>query len=169
MDIRTEGFFDAVLYFDANLPKLKRCKENCESREGILCVHRFNSRVCVEYYNAKRFNKTKKGAKWTDFKVITHIISDILAKIAEDTISPTHCAFIILTRDRNFIEDVKIGWQESKGGRYLDLEFSGNSIVFGDIIIFVQQIDCPGYGHSRSDSLRCAFEKVNDFLKFPRA
>lgn len=77
---------------------------------------------------------------------------------------PSECLFMILTKDRNFIEDVKKEWEETKAGTYLSLVFSGNFISCGGLVIFIQQVDCPSCGNCRVDDLKCVFSKVNDFL-----
>ena len=150
--------FDALLCFDANLPKLGKCEDNCGCKKSILCIHRFNSKVQVEHCNTKAFGG------WSDLSIFTHFLGCIIAGIARSSINPGRYVFIILTKDRNFIYDVKKEWEKTDADARLDLVFSGNSISCGGLIVFIQQIDCPNYGHSKADDLRCAFYKVNSFL-----
>ncbi len=144
--------------FDANLPGLERCKSNCESAKGTLCVHRFNNKVQVENYDPQRF------PGWSDLRVFTYFLGQILVNIAKGVVVPNDCIFMILTKDRNFIDDIRKEWEEIKAETYLPLVFSGNFISCGGLVVFIQQIDCPNYGHKRADDLRCAFRKVNNFL-----
>ena len=132
----------ALLCFDANLPKLDKCKPSCEHRDGIPCIHRFNHKVQVERY----------------------CLRDIFGGIAENKIVPDQCFFMILTRDRNFIEDVRKEWEESDLGQKIKLTFSDNLIFCMNFTIIIKQIACSSYGHSRTDSLKCIFQMVNNFL-----
>ncbi len=144
--------------FDANLPGLERCKPDCESDKNTLCIHGFHHKVQTEHYDSKRFSG------WSDIRVFTHFLGHILFSIAKGTVIPDDCVFIILTKDRNFIDDVKKEWEEKKAETYLPLVFSGNFISCGGLVVFIQQIDCPSCGHKRADDLKCAFNKVNDFF-----
>ncbi len=144
--------------FDANLPGLERCKLNCESDKSTHCIHRFKHKVEVENYDSKRFSG------WSDLRIFTYFLGHILLSIAKGIVLPGDCVFMILTKDRNFIDDVKKEWEEKKAETYLPLVFSGNFISCYGLVVFIQQIDCHNYGNSRSDDLRCVFKKVNDFL-----
>ncbi len=124
----------------------------------MLCIHRFNPKVQVANYNTKKFTG------WSDLRIFTYFLGHIFASIAEGTVMPNECVFMILTKDRNFIDDIKNEWEKAKAQTYLDLVFSGNSISCSGLIIFIQQIDCPNYGNRRADDLKCAFSKVNDFF-----
>lgn len=148
----------ALLCFDANLPKLDKCKPDCEHRNGILCIHRFDHKVQVERYNTKKFEE------WSDLRILTYCLRDILSGIAENKIVPDKCFFIILTRDRNFVEDVRKEWEESDLGHKIKLTFFDNLISCMNFTIIIQQIACSNYGHSRTDSLKCIFQTVNNFL-----
>ena len=148
----------AFICFDANLATLEKCKPNCENREGVLCIHRFEVKADVQNYNTGKFHG------WSDLRIFLYFLANILISIAEDRLELSKCAFLILTKDRNFIDDVEADWLRTKTSKYLDLIFLENSISYGGLSIFVQQIDCRNYGHSRGDDLRCAFDKVNKFL-----
>lgn len=148
----------ALLCFDANLPKLDKCKPSCEHRDGIPCIHRFNHKVQVERYNTKKFEK------WSDLRILMYCLRDIFGGIAENKIVPDQCFFMILTRDRNFIEDVRKEWEESDLGQKIKLTFSDNLIFCMNFTIIIKQIACSNYGHSRTDSLKCIFQMVNNFL-----
>lgn len=149
---------DALLCFDANLPKLEKCKPNCSYRNGISCIHRFNHRVEVERYNTKKF------WKWADLNIFLYFLRDIFGGIAENRIVLNKCVFMILTKDRNFIHDVMIQWEESGMKEHLNLIFYSDSISLDGLTVFIQQVSCPNYGNSRTDDLKCVFSKVNDFL-----
>lgn len=125
---------------------------------GTLCIHRFNHKVQVENYDSKRFHG------WSDLEMFTYFLGQIFINIAKGTAIPDDCVFMILTKDRNFIDDVKKEWEGKKALTYLPLIFSGNFISCGGLVVFIQQIDCPNYGNKRADDLRCAFSKVNNFL-----
>lgn len=144
--------------FDANLPTLDHCKIKCDDDESVLCIHRFNDRVGVESFDPQRF------PGWSDLQVLTHFMGHILMNIAKGVADPNSCVFIILTKDRNFIDDVREEYESKKAGTYLPLIFSGNSITFGGIIVIIQQIDCRIYGNRRKGDLKCVFKKTNDFL-----
>ncbi|PIR41870.1 MAG: hypothetical protein COV30_01620 [Candidatus Yanofskybacteria bacterium CG10_big_fil_rev_8_21_14_0_10_37_15] len=148
----------AFLCFDANLPNLERCKTNCASSKKSLCIHGFKNKVKVEVCDPKRFHA------WSDLRVFTWFLGNIFVNIANGIILPNDCLLMILTKDRNFIEDVKKEWEEKRLWEHLSFVFSNNSISCGRLEVFVQQIDCLNYGNSRTDNLRCAFEKVNSFF-----
>lgn len=149
--------------FDANLPWLEKCKPNCEFTNGTLCIHRFNHKVQVESFDSKRF------PGWSDLEVFTYFLGRIFIDIAKGIVMPNNCVFMILTKDRNFIDDVRKEWEEKKAETYLPLIFSNNFIFCGGLIIFIQQVDCPNYGNNRADDLGCVFRKVNNFIKNSRA
>jgi len=155
---------EAFLCFDANLPGLERCKPHCESAEGTLCIHRFKHKVRVEYCNTKRFQSWSGfGKGWSDLSIFIHFLGCIFEGLAEGSVA-SDCIFMILTKDHNFIDDVRKEWREKRAESYLPLVFSGNFISCGGLVVFVQQIDCLSYGSKRADNLNCAFEKVNDFF-----
>lgn len=110
---------------------------------------------------------TKKFQGWSDLRVFLFFVSRIMNGIAEGKIDPDKCTFIILTKDRDFIEDVREDLAKMKRTKnfWFDLDYSGNSISFNNLDIFILQIDCPNYGHGRADDLKCSFFKVNEFLK----
>ncbi|MBI4158170.1 MAG: hypothetical protein HY505_00915 [Candidatus Yanofskybacteria bacterium] len=126
-------------------------------KQSILCVHRFDHKVQVEHCNTRRFQG------WSDLRIFTYFLGRVLESIAEGSVTPDSI-FIILTKDRDFIEDIRREWEEADAGARLDLEFSGNYISNGGLVVFICQIDCPNYGHGRADDLKCAFYKVNNFL-----
>ena len=133
-----------------------------------MCIHRFDARIEVEYCNTKKFQKTIGSDKgWSDLSVFLYFVSRIINGIAEGKIYPNKCAFIILTKDRDFIDDVKEDLAKLKRAKdfWFNLDFSGNSISWDSLDIFIIQVDCPNYGHGRADDLKCAFHKVNEFLK----
>lgn len=121
-------------------------------------MHRFDGRVSVESVDPQRFPGL------SDLHVLTHFIGHILINIAKEVADPHNCIFMILTKDRNFIDDVKREWEAKGAEHYLPLVFSGNYISYGGLIIIIQQIDCRVYGSKRIGDLKCAFKKVNDFL-----
>lgn len=152
-----------ILFFDANLGKLERCDGDCDS-SSRLCVHRFDHQVSVEYCNTSKFHG------WSDFRVITHCFGRVIESLAEHTVSP-RSSFVFLTKDRNFIEDVKTEWRRQRNtvfenGR-ISLEFppdQPNRIQLGEVFIDIVQVDCTCYGHRKADDLKCIFKKVNSLL-----
>ena len=96
-----------------------------------------------------------------------YFFSRIIGGIAEGRINPDHCDFIFLTKDRDFIDDVKRDLAALKRDDrfWCDLDFSSDSISWNNIEVFIIQVDCPNYGHGRTDDLKCSFSKVNQFLK----
>jgi len=158
----TEKASEVFICFDANLPKIPTCKQNCEAKQSVLCVHRFNHKVQIEHCNTRRFQG------WSDLKIFTYFLGRVLESIAEGSVA-TDSIFVILTKDRDFIEDIRSEWERADVGARLDLTFSGNYISSGGLVVFICQIDCPNYGHNRADDLRCAFDKVNNFLSTHKA
>jgi len=124
----------------------------------VLCVHRFKDKVGVENFDPQRF------PGWSDLQVLIHFLGHILINIAKGVADPGKCVFMILTKDRNFIDDVKQEWEIKKVGKYLPLVFSGDNISCNGLVVVIQQIDCRIYGNKRDGDLKCAFKKVNDFL-----
>ena len=170
LDYQTKGDQEPKAYicFDANLPTLERCQENCQNKEGVLCLHRFNTKVEVEYCNTKKFQKTMGADKgWSDLRIFLYFLGNILIKIAEGRVDPDKCAFIILTRDQDFIEDIKseVDALKKHSRFWYNLDFSGSSISWNNIDIFIVRVDCQNYGHGRTEDLKCSFLKVNQFLK----
>lgn len=123
-----------------------------------MCIHRFNNKVDVENFDSQRF------PGWSDLRVFIHFVGHILLNIARGVADPNNCVFVILTKDRNFIEDVKKEYEAKRSETYLPLVFSGNSIKSGGIIVIIQQIDCRVYSTKRNGDLKCAFKKINSFL-----
>lgn len=148
----TDPRVDVFLCFDANLAKLEQCGSDCEGKENILCVHRFEPRVRILRINNSKF----RG--WSDPRVLTYFLGEIMIGIAEKRFDPRGSVFIILTKDRNFIGDVKRG-----AAAIPNLTFSSNSISCGGITILIKQVNCPNYGSKRADDLRCIFKIVNNF------
>lgn len=143
--------FDAFLCFDANLSKLERCETNCEINEHILCIHRFRPKTYIFNITSNKFEG------WSDLQVVTYFLGEILIGIAEKKFDPNKCIFILLTKDRNFIEDVRF-----EASAIPNFEFSYNFIYCGGITIIVKQINCPNYGHNRTNDMKCAIEIVNE-------
>ena len=149
---------DAFLCFDANLPRLERCEHNCDRKKSVLCIHRFEPKVQIEYCNSQSFSG------WSDLRILTYFLGCLVDNIAKGAISPGRCVFMILTKDRNFIDDVKVEWKRADPNARLDLKFSGNFISCGGLVVLVQQIDCRNYGTNKASDRKCAFHKVNEFL-----
>lgn len=141
------------LCFDANLPKLERCEPDCDIKGNILCLHRFEPKVQILYISGNKF------WRWSDRRVVTYFFGEIITGIAEKKLNPKECLFMILTKDRNFIDDVRQGMPTMPL-----FIFSNNSISCGGITVFIKQIDCQNYGNKRADDLKCSFEIVNNFF-----
>jgi len=150
---------NVFLCFDANLPKLENCEPNCEQGSSPLCIHRFDFQVKIEYCNGAKFHG------WSDLRIFIYFLGRIFESIADGSVASTNSVFMFLTKDRNFIDDVKKEWEESEIGAGFDFVFAGDCISCGSLVVFIQQIDRLAQGHGKKkDSQRRVFKKVNDFF-----
>ncbi|OGN33665.1 MAG: hypothetical protein A3F98_04210 [Candidatus Yanofskybacteria bacterium RIFCSPLOWO2_12_FULL_41_8] len=128
---------DAILCFDANLPKMHTCSDKCEGNYLILCRHRFNFNAKILYCNTPQFYK------WPDSEILLYFL-DYIKNGISDGLIPVHAIFTILTKDTDFLN---------------------SSIVNGDLVIYIKQVDCKNYGSKGNDNLKCAIYKMNKFFK----
>ena len=158
-----EHLVDAVLCFDANLPKMQDCSDRWEKNLLVLCKHRFNFNARIKYYNTRQFQNyrnTKKG--WPDSKILLHVLDHVKSCIRKGSLSP-NTVVTILTKDIDFLIDAEMELSWNVRGN--DLVFSNNFVTCGDIVIFVQLLNCKNYGTSGPDVLKCAIYRMNEFFK----
>lgn len=152
----TEQAADVYLCFDANLPKMISCRPKCEDNSSILCLHRFNFNARIVRCNTKRFGG------WQDLRILLYFLKYIRQGI-EESIIPKEALFVLVTKDRKFIEAAELEWSEYNSEE--QLMFGDNFVRLGDITIFIQSIDCKNYGDSGPDNLKCVVHKMNNFFR----
>lgn len=163
MDSKTEEPVDAVLCFDANLPKMHHCSAQCENNPMVLCRHRFNFKTEIRYYNTEQFRNyagTKKG--WPDSKILLHVLDHVRSGIRNGSLI-SGIPVVILTKDVDFLKDAEIELGRNVRGN--DLVFLGSYVTCGDITVHVILLDCKNYGTKGTDNLKCAIYKMNEFFK----
>ena len=131
------------------------CSDKCDSNPLVLCSHRFNFKTQIKYYNTNQF----RG--WPDSKILLHVLDYAKANI-DNGLLAKDVFFVLLTKDCDFLKDAESELGRSVRGN--ELEFSNNFVIWGDIVIFVQLLDCKSYGTRRPDDLRCAIYKMNKFF-----
>ena len=156
MDGETEESVDAILCFDANLPKMEKCTGDCKTVKTVLCPHRFNFKSKITYCNTPRFYK------WPDSEILLYFLDYVRDNIKDGSALAT-TLFVILTKDVDFLKDAEYELRRDIRGNNLD--FSGNFVTCGDIVIFIKTIDCKNYGTKGRDNLGCAIYKMNNFFK----
>ena len=109
----------------------------------------------MEHCNAEKF----RG--WSDLRILTYFLGRILESIAEGS-ATLNSVFLIVTRDRNFIDDVQKEWVRTSR-HFGTLKFDNNTVSLGDLVIFVECINSVPYV-TRRDYLKRAFLQVNEFL-----
>ncbi|OGN01100.1 MAG: hypothetical protein A3B91_00790 [Candidatus Yanofskybacteria bacterium RIFCSPHIGHO2_02_FULL_41_29] len=147
---------DAILCFDANLPKMHTCSDKCEGNYLILCRHRFNFNAKILYCNTPQFYK------WPDSEILLYFL-DYIKNGISDGLIPVHAIFTILTKDTDFLRDAESELGRKAKGNGID--FLNSSIVNGDLVIYIKQVDCKNYGSKGNDNLKCAIYKMNKFFK----
>lgn len=98
---------DVVLGFDANLPKMDMCHDNCHSNPLCLCRHRFNFTVFIRRYN------TKASQRLEDSKIILDFFEFVEKMIGEKLVS-SDSLFVIVTKDGNFLSDAEKEFEADK-------------------------------------------------------
>ena len=146
--------FDGFLCFDANMAKLRDCTGNCEIDERVLCIHRFEPKVRV----IRIAKKNQQG--WSDHKVLQYFISEILKEISQGTFDLRKCFFMIITKDQDFIEDVKRDLEE-ESSEIKSITFLEDSIICDGITILVSSVN----GVDRTHDLQYVSTKVNKFFR----
>ena len=71
------------------------------------------------------------------------------------------CPVVIVTKDRNFLEDAKKEHVNRRNMRKLRLRFTKDTVTLNGITIHVQNIDCKNYGTDSFHDLRCTIDHVN--------
>lgn len=153
----TESTINLVLFFDANLPKIRKCRPGCKGASHIICQHSFG-------FNAT-FLHTSEYAdflRFSDFQVILHCVFLILHNKKYQRAAESR-RFIIVTKDQKFLQDAEKVWQEkAKPKTRPKLIFGRESWVsWNGFVIFVKTIGCKNYGTNRKDDARCLVEQLN--------
>lgn len=156
MSSQTEEPADAVIGFDANLPKMENCGRGCKEIKTILCPHRFCFKSKIIYYSKPKFQC------WSDSAILLHFLRTIQDNLNAGSIS-SRSLFIIVTRDSTFLKTAK----DELGAKIKDLkiDFYDNYIVYGGFVIFVRLVDCKNYGTGRNHDRQCIIRTVNAFFK----
>lgn len=166
-DTSLEGdpLLQSIVLVDSNMPKLEDCNEGCHHDKRILCLHRFNHPVEIEYCNNGNFSGVP------DSEIILYFFNIILSR-ADEFIFETGkmSIFFIVTHDENFIKDVKREWIKKKQALnpHLKLEFFKDriSIKFWtfSIDLIVETIRSQKFGSSRVRDRKCIIDQVNSHL-----
>ena len=151
---------DVVVFFDANMPTMDICSNNChhKNKKPILCLHRFKFVANVMY-----FRGALKGLD--DFEVLQYFFKYIKRKYTLQS-AIKKPLFILITRDEDFLEnDAPEAYRKAlrAGKNEVNLVFSKNSVSDGKNTIFVLEITHKKNGDNRFKDLRSAIEKANKF------
>ncbi len=147
---------DAVLFLDACMPRIEKCKSGCQSNESVLCRHRFN-------FNVKILHTTRyiDFLCFYDFQIVLHCLF-LIQKSATFRRLVESGNFIIVTKDRKFLEDARKMWlARSNKKTHPKLDFGPDSISWGKYKIMVKLIRCKNYGTDKDDDLRCLIREMN--------
>ena len=159
MGDKTSGPVDAVVFFDANMPKIHSCSANCRIKKTELCRHRFN-------FNAKIIHPTEyiNFLRFYDFQIILHCLYLIKKNVRYKYLAENG-RFIIITKDRAFLRDAEDAWlRKRKSKTKPTLEFGKNFVACGSVKIAVKIINCKNYGTNGSHDLSCAIDELNKIL-----
>lgn len=146
---------DVVIFFDANMPKMDACSANCQTKELVLCRHKFDFNACLVTAGHDIYGLS-------DFHVVRYFLNLIRAgDWNKDGRSPL---FIIMTKDRNFIQDVKLDYFDELEDNTADiiLSFAGRGLISCDgCTIRVVTVSHKPYGASKKQDLHNAIESMN--------
>ena len=145
---------DAVLFFDANMPKMDACSANCKNKSLVFCKHRFDFNACL-------VNHSIDLCGLNDYNV-TRFFLDLIKKNDQWNRKPRPI-FVLITKDHNFIEDVRPDYLDElkKGTAGIKLSFTKNSIKCGVLKLRVIIIEHKPYGDNRNSDFRLMIEKLN--------
>jgi len=147
---------EAVLFFDANMPKIQKCHDNndCRTKESILCEHRFN-------FSAHIFHTTRRQTGFSDFQIVMYCFSSIQNKEQYARISESG-RFFIITKDHDFLEDAEKIWKGLGDKKRPNLIFEPEIMVsWNRLKIFVHTIKCEKYGTDGHDDLLRTINELN--------
>ena len=156
MGDETSGQVDAVVFFDANMPKLRSCSANCKIKKTELCRHRFN-------FNAKVIHPTEyiNFLRFYDFQIILHCFY-LIKRNARYRHLAENGRFVIVTKDRSFLRDAEDAWlKKRKSKTKPTLGFGRDFIACGSVKIVVKTINCKNYGTNGSHDIFCAINELN--------
>lgn len=145
---------DAVIFFDANMPKMDRCSNNCSNKDLVLCVHRFACRVYPDHPG-------KALESLDDFHVIQHFFDRIRKDWQSAVPKPL---FFLITKDEDFLEvDAPEAYREAVKARKnkINIFFGEKSVSDGMHEIFILEMSPKKYGKNRNDNLRCTIQEFN--------
>lgn len=147
---------DAVVFFDANMPKMHKCDTSCKARKTQLCRHHFNFNAKVmypsDYIGFLRFY---------DFQIILHCLY-LIKRNARYKYLADNGRFIIVTKDRTFLRDAEDVWfKKLKPKTKPKLEFGRDFVSCGSWKIIVKLINCKNYGTNGDHDLLCVIDELN--------
>ena len=151
---------DVVIFFDANMPRMAVCKDGCETNRNILCKHRFNFMGLM----ANRGNLTGLS----DWEVVQRFF-DLIDANNWSARKPKPL-FVIVTKDHNFIDDLKIDYfdERQNGQTACALEFRPDLIIRTEpkpkIKIRRIWIKHRASGDDKDRDLMCAIDLLNKQL-----
>lgn len=145
---------DVVVFFDANMPKMDACSANCKNISLVFCKHKFGFNACL-------VNHSRDICGFNDFNVARFFL-DLIGKNDQWNRKPRP-VFILITKDHNFVEDVKPDYLDElkKGTAGIKLSFTGNIIKRDSLELKVVIIEHKPYGDNRNSDLRLMIEKLN--------
>lgn len=146
---------DVVIFFDANMPDMERCRGDCSSSD-LLCVHRFNFTAHPVWCR-----KAIKGLD--DFRVLEYFFNFITRHNNWQT--GRKPLFVLVTKDHKFLErGVPEAYKKALKAQKtkLTLKFNESSVLSDESIILIKVIDCDNYGTDRRDNLRCTIKLLNE-------
>lgn len=153
MGDEASGQVDVVIFFDANMPKMDRCSNNCQGKDLVFCKHQFN-------FNVHLTRRSKSTNGLSDFEIVRYFFN--LIKYNWPSVRPRPL-FILVTRDYNFIEDVKLGYLDERQDNTanIHLAFAKKSIKSEGLELLVVTVRHKPCGADRDDDLRDMVDKLN--------
>lgn len=151
---------DAVLFFDACMPKISRCRDDCQNNKKIFCRHRFNFKTKIFHTN-----DYMDFTRFYDFQVILHCFYLIrnnksCLRLAEKG------RFFLITKDRTFLRDAEKEWKDRiKAKTQPKLSFNPKSVSCGQYVIKIIEVDCKNFGTDKHDDVECVVEEVNKQIR----
>jgi len=161
----------ALILLDANMPPMDDCDGDCIDEGSHLCMHRFGCPVEIIKCDSSGLFR---GVPDSD--VVLYFIHLIISKADTFLLEPdVKSLFIILTRDKDFIEDAQKEWKECSARKkrlnpHLKVEFYNNHIeirfmtFFFDLMVVTVAGDENGACQSQYKNRQSAIKLVNDIL-----
>ncbi|MBI2062920.1 MAG: hypothetical protein HYT61_01615 [Candidatus Yanofskybacteria bacterium] len=160
MGNEADGPADVVIFFDANMPNMDKCSDNCskKGKDLVFCVHRFNFKAQIIYPG-------KKLDRLDDFQVIKYFFDLIRNNKAWEDPNKRPL-FVLVTKDHNFVQDAQSAHQraiKSPKANLPGFHYAKDRVYddYFDFEIIVQLINCENYGTNRQDNLRCTIRELN--------